>query len=118
MQGGSGSIQKYHNIYEVYTKEAETADQYIEKVVHEIGRKYHVTVVTSDGIEQIVTLGQGGTLISAREFYQEVEIVRSQIREEIQSRQETSKNYLFQNLDEELADKMEAVRLGKEEMNE
>ena len=56
----------------VYTKEAETADQYIEKVVHEIGRKYHVTVVTSDGVEQVVTLGQGGTLISAREFLEEV----------------------------------------------
>ncbi|RAZ24543.1 hypothetical protein DK853_50455, partial [Klebsiella oxytoca] len=71
--------QRYHNIHVVYTKEAETADQYIEKVVHEIGRKYHVTVVTSDGVEQVVTLGQGGTLISAREFLEEVKLVRRQI---------------------------------------
>ncbi len=73
VEGYALEIQKYHNIHVVYTKEAETADQYIEKVVHEIGRKYHVTVVTSDGVEQVVTLGQGGKLISAREFHEEVE---------------------------------------------
>ena len=115
VEGYSMEVQKYHNIYVVYTKEAETADQYIEKVVHEIGRKYHVTVVTSDGIEQIVTLGQGGTLISAREFLQEVAIVRRQIQDEIEERRETSKNYLFHHLDEELANEMEEIRLGKKE---
>lgn len=113
VEGYNMEVQKYHNIYVVYTKEAETADQYIEKVVHEIGRKYHVTVVTSDGIEQIVTLGQGGTLISAREFLQEVEIVRGQIQDDINERRETSKNYLFHHLDEELAGEMEEIRLGK-----
>ena len=113
VEGCSVEVQKYHNIYVVYTKEAETADQYIEKVVHEIGRKYHVTVVTSDGIEQIVTLGQGGTLISAREFLQEVEIVRRQIQDDINERRDTSKNYLFHHLDEELASEMEEIRLGK-----
>lgn len=115
VEGYNMEVQKYHNIHVVYTKEAETADQYIEKVVHEIGRKYHVTVVTSDGIEQIVTLGQGGTLISAREFRQEVEIVRQQIQNEIDGRRETSKNYLFHHLDEELASEMEEIRLGKKE---
>ena len=113
VEGYNMEVKKYHNIYVVYTKEAETADQYIEKVVHEIGRKYHVTVVTSDGIEQIVTLGQGGTLISAREFLQEVEIVRGQIQDDINERRETSKNYLFHHLDEELASEMEEIRLGK-----
>lgn len=113
VEGFQMEVQKYHNIYVVYTKEAETADQYIEKVVHEIGRKYHVTVVTSDGIEQIVTLGQGGTLISAREFLQEVEIVRKLIQDDINERRETSKNYLFHHLDEDLANEMEEIRLGK-----
>lgn len=116
VEGFNQEVQKYHNIYVVYTKEAETADQYIEKIVHEIGRKYHVTVVTSDGIEQIVTLGQGGTLISAREFKQEIEIVSEQIRDDIQRRKESTKNYLFHHLDEEMQEKMEAVRLGKENM--
>lgn len=116
VEGFQQEIQKYHNIHVVYTKEAETADQYIEKVVHEIGKRYHVTVVTSDGIEQIVTLGQGGTLISSREFLEEVNIVRRQIEEEINDRKETAKNYLFQHMDEDMAKEMEEVRLGKKEL--
>lgn len=116
VEGYTLEIQKYHNIHVVYTKEAETADQYIEKVVHEIGRKYHVTVVTSDGVEQVVTLGQGGTLISAREFYEEVRIVKDQIREEYENRKEKGKNYLFDSIEEGLALEMEQVRLGKKEI--
>lgn len=113
VDGYALEIQKYHNIHVVYTKEAETADQYIEKVVHHIGKKYHVTVVTSDGVEQVVTLGQGGTLISSREFREEYEIVRRQIREEYESRRETGKNYLFDYMDEKLVEEMEDVRLGR-----
>ena len=52
-------VEKYHNIYIVYTKEAETADKYIEKTVHAMGRKHRVTVATSDGLEQVIILGQG-----------------------------------------------------------
>ena len=118
VEGYAMEVQKYHNIHVVYTKEAETADMYIEKVVHEIGRKYHVTVATSDGIEQVITLGQGGTLISAREFREEVEIVRKQIREECELRRESSRNYLFDHMDRELADHMEEVRLGRKEIGE
>ena len=116
VEGFQQEIQKYHNIHVVYTKEAETADQYIEKVVHEIGKRYHVTVVTSDGIEQIVTLGQGGTLISSREFLEEVNIVRRQIETDIADRKETAKNYLFQHMDADMAKEMEEVRLGKKEL--
>lgn len=117
VEGYTLEIQKYHNIHVVYTKEAETADQYIEKVVHEIGRKYHVTVVTSDGVEQVVTLGQGGTLVSAREFEEEIEIVRRQIQEEADKRKESGKNYLFDHIDRELAEEMEEVRLGRKEIH-
>ncbi|HIW84665.1 MAG TPA: TetM/TetW/TetO/TetS family tetracycline resistance ribosomal protection protein [Candidatus Dorea gallistercoris] len=116
VEGDVLEIQKYHNIHVVYTKEAETADQYIEKVVHEIGRKYHVTVVTSDGVEQVVTLGQGGTLISAREFREEVELVRQEIHREWETRRDKRKQYLFDSMDEELIDQMEEVRLGKKEL--
>ena len=82
VEGPYLEIQKYHNIHVVFTKEAETADQYIEKVVHEVAKKYRVTVVTSDGIEQVVTVGQGANLISSREFYEEVEIMKKELREE------------------------------------
>lgn len=107
-------VRKYHNIHVVYTKEAETADQYIEKVVHEIGRKYQVSVVTSDKVEQIIIRGQGARLISSREFREEVELVNQQIREEYESRKKTgNKNYLFDHMDEDLAEEMEKIRLGK-----
>ena len=118
VQGQELGVQKYHNIYVVYTKEAETADQYIEKVVHEIGRKYHVTVATSDNVEQVVTLGQGGKLISARELRTEVEEVQRQIREEYLNRPQKGKNYLFDYLDEEIYGQMEEVRLGKKELKD
>lgn len=118
VQGQELGVQKYHNIYVVYTKEAETADQYIEKVVHEIGRKYHVTVATSDNVEQVVTLGQGGKLLSARELRMEVEEVQRQIREEYLNRPQKGKNYLFDYLDEEISGQMEEVRLGKKELKD
>ena len=118
VQGQELGVQKYHNIYVVYTKEAETADQYIEKVVHEIGRKYHVTVATSDNVEQVVTLGQGGKLLSARELRTEVEEVQRQIREEYLNRPQKGKNYLFDYLDEEISVQMEEVRLGKKELKD
>lgn len=116
VDGYALEIQKYHNIHVVYTKESETADQYIEKVVHEIGKKYHVTVVTSDGVEQVVTLGQGGTLISAREFFEEVELVRKQMEDEYGSRERGAKNYLFDAMDGKMKQEMEDVRLGKKNM--
>lgn len=118
MEGFVQEIQKYHNIHVVYTKEAETADQYIEKVVHELGRKYHVTVVTSDSVEQVVTLGQGGTLISAREFYEEIKIVRKQILEACENTAEQKKTYLFDTMDGDFVREMEAVRLGKKHLGD
>lgn len=81
VKGHMTEVLDYHNIHVVYTKEAETADQYIEKFAHENGRKYHVTVATSDGLEQIIIRGQGCYLMSAREFQQEVKRVEEQIRE-------------------------------------
>lgn len=73
----------YHNIHVVYTKEAETADQYIEKLAHKIGRDYQVMVATSDGLEQLIIRGQGCGLLSAREFYEEVKRVENLISEQI-----------------------------------
>ena len=115
LKGYPGEVQKYHNIYVVYTKEAETADQYIEKTAHEIGRKYHVTVATSDATEQVIIRGQGCLLLSATELWEEVESVNRQIREEYLSKRNGERNYLFHYLDEELAEQVEEVRLGKSE---
>lgn len=114
VEGYALEIQKYHNIHVVYTKEAETADQYIEKVVHHIGRRYHVTVVTSDGVEQVITMGQGGTRISSRDFLEEIEYTKKLIEEDNEKQRSSDRNYLFDHADEEFVRKMEDIRLGRE----
>ena len=95
------------------TKEAETADQYIEKTTHEIGRKYKVTVATSDALEQVIVMGQGAYRISARDFYEEVERTEKQIREINERERGEKRNYLLDYAKEEDAREMEKVRLGK-----
>ena len=113
VEGNQGSVQKYHNIHVVYTKEAETADQYIEKIVHEIGRKYHVTVATSDALEQVIIMGQGASRMSAKNLQEEIQYMKQEIREFYIEKQKKSGTYLFDNLPEEWTEFMEDVRLGR-----
>ena len=117
--GNVGEVQKYHNIHVVYTKEAETADQYIEKTVQEIGKKYHVTVATSDALEQMIILGQGAQRISAKGLLEEILTVNQEIRREhLNRKQNTASQYLFESLPEEMANLMDEVRLGRIEFDE
>ena len=81
VKGGVGSQERIRNVDVVYTREAETADMYIEKVTHEIARKHDVRVVTSDGLEQLIILGHGALRISSREFIEEVHRIEDAIRE-------------------------------------
>ena len=113
VKGHETEITDYMNIHVVYTKEAETADQYIEKTTHEIGRKYKVTVATSDALEQVIVMGQGAYRISARDFYEEVERTEKQIREINRQQHGEKRNYLLDYAKEEDAKHMEEVRLGK-----
>ena len=116
VKGNPGEVVKYHNIHVVYTKEAETADQYIEKTVHEIGRKYHVAVATSDHLEQVIILGQGGHRLSAQNLREEIELAGQEIREVCGKLPAGGKNLLFHHLDDGLAEYMEDVRLGRREI--
>ena len=116
VEGGVGSVLKYHNIYVVYTKEAETADQYIEKTVHEIGKKYHVTVATSDALEQKIIWGAGASRMSAKGLWEELQSVRKEIQEQFLEKKEPSSIRLFDHADKELAKEMEKVRLGKKSL--
>lgn len=111
--GGVEKVQKYHNINVVYTKEAETADQYIEKVAIRIGRRYRTTVATSDGVIQLIIRSQGCILWSARDFREEIERVGKLISEEKGKHTGNAKNYLFAHADAETQKYLEAVRLGK-----
>ena len=79
VKGNSGSLEKYSGIYIVYTKEAETADAYIEKATYDLSREHRVRVATSDGLEQMIILGHGALRVSARIFKMEMEQARGQI---------------------------------------
>ena len=116
VEGHQEEVLTYHNIHVVYTKEAETADQYIEKTVHKIGRQHQVTVATSDGLEQIIIMGQGANRISARGLKEEIEETRKQLRQEWHQHRQSSHTYLFDHADAETAKLMEEVRLGKKKL--
>lgn len=81
VRGGAREVEKYHNLYVVYTREAETADMYIERATHEMAREHRTRVVSSDGAEQIIVMGHGALRVSARAFEEEVNAVEKEIRE-------------------------------------
>lgn len=76
---GTGAVSRYHNIHVVYTKEAETADAFIEKVTYEIGGRRRVRVATSDSAEQLIILGHGALRVSADLFRMELERTSGEI---------------------------------------
>ena len=80
VKGGTGSIEKRHGIHIVYTKEAETADMYIEQASYDLSRKHRVRVATSDGMEQMIILGHGAERLSANELKWEVEQADEHLR--------------------------------------
>ncbi|MBQ8589178.1 MAG: TetM/TetW/TetO/TetS family tetracycline resistance ribosomal protection protein [Firmicutes bacterium] len=86
-----GSVVKHDNIYVVYTKEAETADAYIEKTTYELGKKHRVRVATSDRLEQMIILGHGAVRVSAREFHDDIERVNVKIASLIQKNNDTNR---------------------------
>ena len=115
VEGNPGEVTKYHNIHVVYTKEAETADQYIEKTVRRIARNADVTVATSDALEQVIILGAGARRMSAAGLREEVELAMKEVRQEHLSRTGRLGNYLFDYLDDDEAKRLEQVRLGRKE---
>lgn len=117
VEGNKGEVLDYGNIHVVYTKEAETADQYIERTVHEIGHKYQVTVATSDALEQLIIMGQGAIRMSAQGLKEEIQAANIEIRGNYLNKHKNSKNYLFDHLPEDMVDYMEDVRLGKAKLN-
>lgn len=114
VSGGKGSVNQYHNIHVIYTKEAETADQYIEKTVHEIGQKYDVTVATSDNLEQMIIYGSGARRLSADGLWQEMQMVQAEIREEFLEPVEPGQKHLpFQDIQKQLDQTTDTTPHGK-----
>ena len=107
VKGGVGEVLNYHNIHVVYTKEAETADLYIEKITHEIARKHQVTVATSDAMEQLIILGHGAIRLSANDLKEEVDRINEQIRRDYLDKQPTGRNYLGKHLSDKILEFVE-----------
>ena len=93
-----GSIEKNDNIYVVYTKEAQTADNYIEKVTHDLAQNYRVYVATSDALEQTIVSSRGAMRISAREFELLVKETHENELKEFNRKNKQMKNYLLEDL--------------------
>ena len=102
VKGNPGSVEKYHNIYTVFTKEAETADMYIEKVAHKIGHKYKVTVATSDGLEQLIIMRQGAIRMSAQDLKKDMESMQRYLEETYHTTDSTGKQTLSNGLAKQL----------------
>lgn len=110
VQGHDTELFDYHNIHVVYTKEAETADQYIEKFAYENGKKADITVATSDGLEQIIIRGQGCALFSARELKEEIQRASEEIRGTYMDRPPGSRNYLLDAATKETREQLDRIR--------
>ena len=119
VEGHQEEIRKYHNIYVVFTKEAETADQYIEKTVHTLARSSRVTVATSDGLEQIIIMGQGAERLSADGLLSEINTEIGKMREAVSGTRKTSNTLLMEEIPEDVAEylRQEASGKGRDEEN-
>ena len=95
VKGGQGEVGMYHNIHVVYTKEAQTADAYIEKTSKELAGKHRVRVATSDGLEQVIVMGHGAIRVSARELHAQMEQIAGEMREYYKDRKESFRNRPF-----------------------
>jgi len=109
LQGHAEEVIDYHNIHVVYTREAQTADQYIERFAHTNQRKYDITVATSDGLQQIIIRGAGCALLSARELKAEVEEANSRMKQEYRELQGRDRNYLADTLTHTEKQQMEKI---------
>ncbi|ABN51274.1 MAG TPA: GTP-binding protein [Hungateiclostridium thermocellum] len=94
VEGHKEEIIDYYNIHVVYTREAQTADQYIEKFAYENSKNYDITVATSDGLQQIIVRGEGCALLSARELKAELEAANERIKQEYHKMNKIDRNYL------------------------
>ncbi len=113
VKGKPRKIFQYDDIYVVYTKEAETADNYIEKVVNQLPRHYKVRVATSDSLEQLIILGHGATRISAKGLHEELFHTQKKIREKLIAKKPPKNNMLADNLDSEALRFLEELRMQK-----
>ncbi|WP_041219825.1 translation factor GTPase family protein [Desulfitobacterium dichloroeliminans] len=110
VQGHREEAIDYQNIHLVFTKEAQTADQYIERFAHDNRKRYQITVATSDGLEQIIIRGAGCSLLSARELKLEIEGAKERMMQDFQEAKRGERNYLSDALSPEVKEQLEQVK--------
>lgn len=98
VKGNIGVAWQYHNIYVVYTKEAQTADMYIERAVHTMAEEYTITVATSDALEQLIVTGAGAYRMSSRELKLDYEYMNHYQQEEYKRQQGQGHTYLLEDV--------------------
>ena len=113
VKGNPGTVTRYYDIDVVFTKEAETADSYIEKTSHELSGENQVTVATSDQLEQMIIMGHGSRRLSARELKREIDQVNRLIHERHLNQTARNQNLLFHHASPEVAQLLEDIRLNK-----
>ena len=113
VEGRREEMFQVHNIYVVYTGEAQTADQYIEKFSHQNQKKYQITVATSDGLQQMIIRGAGSQLLSARELKEDIDQTRQSVRDLSQSLSTQHSKVLEDVLSDDVKVVFEALRLNE-----
>lgn len=114
VKNNRGTIQNFRNITVVYTKEAETADHYIEKTTKRLTKEYSVKVATSDYLEQIIIMGAGAIRVTPKELLVDIEDAKYKGKKKLQERKPAKNNMFIDNLDPETAKKFDQMRYGKE----
>ena len=112
VKGGLQKKDRQGNLVVVFTKDGETADNYIEKMVNNIGRQSEVCVVTSDSLEQQITFQRGATRMSSIEFYHEVISIEKKIQMKTEKKYLEKRNWLEERIDEKTLEKLEKIRRG------
>lgn len=115
VSGGMGSVETHRGIKVVFTKEAETADHYIERAAYNFAakKKERITVATSDTMEQLIIMGSGATRISAEDLWTEIETARKEVLERYKKTRPIKKNPLESFLDPETAQRLDEMRYEK-----
>lgn len=113
VKGNRGSVEKIGKTYIVYTKEAETADNYIERITKDLVKDYTVKVATSDRLEQIIIMGSGAIRVSATELRADIRYTAKKVAKKIEEIKPIKNNMLFDNLDKNTAEWFEKMRQNK-----
>ncbi len=113
VKNNKGTVYTHRNIQVVYTKEAETADHYIERTTKQLVNEYSVKVATSDYLEQIIIMGAGAIRVTPRELQAYIEDAKARGRQKLEERKPAKNNMLIDNLDPETARIFDLMRYGK-----